>query len=332
MLYQLENVSVANTVTRRFVKFTMEPVRGITSGTDTSFCLLDDDYGINYGTVPGNLSTYTWPGQHGNSVSSVKLEPREIAFTGYAYYWLTDEEKRERRSERERIAREGLEKKKWLLDAVFTPLNEISVLFTFVKENEDGTKTRKQWKISGYPVSSVAYGQAVSENNSAFCKFTCSLLCNNPLFSGDSVTASVSRPGPTVTVTTRYPNAVPWGAVFRISVTSGSVLNPVVVVSHPFYQGYANVMHKMNVKMTLTAGDSLVINTIDGQRGVYKTWTDSSGTHKEDCLKYWDFDNKWVQLQGGDIIGLGVGNPDGGNVSLTVSMEQHVYSLEGFMI
>lgn len=331
MLYQLEDVSVVNLATRRYVEFSLQPERGMTR-TDTASCLLDDDYGVDYGTVPGNLSTYTWPGQHGNSVSSVKLEPREISFTGYVYYWLTDEEKRKSRPERETIAREGLEKKKWLLDAVFTPLNDVRVLFVFLKQNADGSETRKTWSISGYPTSSVVYGQTVSENNAYFCKIGCSLLCNNPLFVGDYEKLSVPRPGPTVTVTTKYPNAVPWGAVFSIVVTSGTAQNPVVVVNHPVSQGYANVMQKMTVKMTLTAGDHLVINTVEGKREVYRTWTDSSGSHKEDCLKYWDFDNEWVKVQSGDIIGFGVGNPDGGDVSLTVSMEQHVYSLEGFMI
>lgn len=287
---------------------------------DRADYLIDTDNGsIDWGEVQAKHNTFNFPTQIGSYISSSSLEDREISFFGYVLDTTTQD----------------LRRKKKVLSAFFNPLHDIEI-------------QAEGYSLFGKAQASVVYGNEYPENNTAFCKFMVSLLCNRPLWQTSrplSVNIAILQPNwkfPWVMVNQKgkgtifgkrkrallqqltNSGAIPVGAVITIHAL-GIVNNPELKL--------VETQEFIHINKTLSEGEDIVISTVDGER--YIRGRKDENSPWESYLEYLDLDSSWVQLPVGTVtIGFStfeseeVQDDTYKNMNINLAFHEKVFNLE----
>lgn len=296
-------------------------------GCDPSNMFLTQEGGIEFGSVSASHNTYSYPHQSGVSISSTDIQPRTISITGYACYLLTkDELNLVRTSGIENYAVSKIYEKKDVLNKLINPLDEVRV---YVGD----------FYIDGKPNNSVVYANTVNENNQAFCKFSLSIYCYDPMFrTKQRIETILSGSIPLF----RFPLVIPKnvgivmservsyhiliiqntgqievGAIIKI-VAKGSISGLEIenVITGEF----------IKVNKTLEAGEEILIDTNLGESRGIKGGTDGAYT---DYLKYWDYTNSWMQFPvGSSLLGYSVDDDKASLVNMSIYIVPKVAALK----
>lgn len=310
-----------------FTLMNKENGNSITFGqTTSSECLYKDD-GVDWGNAPATHSTFSYPSQLGEYISSTSVKGRDISIIGYVYYLPNEAEKANiEPSEMEQHCYNKMRKKKELLNNIVNP--------TQVVRLEIG-----DYYIEGKPSKSIIYGSDISSNNQYFCRFLITIFCNNPMFRKITLPNTVlkgSQPafrfplvltqnkGIIMGVRINYrliavenEGNVPTGGIIQIK-SNGTVVNPTLtnIVTGEF----------ITVNKTMVDGEIIEINTNDGnEKGIKGYLNDEELNY----FKYWDFDNTWIKFPiGTTIIGFSTEEGDESLLEITITMNPLKYALE----
>lgn len=282
---------------------------------------------IDWGSASAQHNTYNYPNQVGVSVSSTKINPRDIVIEGYVFYVLSSKEFWEiSRDEKELYCYDIIKSKKNNLSEVINPNDYVKLIVG-------------NYYIEGKPNSSIVYGKEDSDNNIYFCKFSFSLFCNNPMFKKNTITkTNIQSSTPIfhfpliipkyegITLSTREnylmlavenEGGVPIGGKIKLT-AKGNVLNPTL----------ENVLTGEVIKINkeMVEGEEIIINTVDGkERGI----TGYLNGVTRSYLQYWDFSNTWFKfLIGTTLIGYTTENASESYLDVVVEINPQKYSLE----
>lgn len=291
---------------------------------------VDDNYlwsQIDWGSVPAAHSTYSYPGQVGETISSTKLNTRDVTVTGFVFYVMKKDELAT--IPRKEWVSYGYERIK--LGKAF--LNEV------VNPNDFIRLTVGDYYIEGKPQSSVVYGKDDSTNNMYFCEFTFALMCANPMFKRISQTKTVlsgeipmfhfpwildDSKGYVMSARNAYSllnveneGNVPVGG--RITLEAlGDVVEPMVE--------NVETGEVIKVVKTMHRGEIVVIDTSDGKS---KGIRGGIGEPTENYFRYWSKDNTWFKFQQGiTMIGYSTGNSSDSLLQVTVEINPEKFNLE----
>lgn len=290
----------------------------VTFGQSPSFDVLYKSGGLDWGSPPATHNTYSYPGQVGDSISSTKINGRDISITGYVYYWLTQDEKSKFDYEsRLGYAYSKIEEKKEILNRLINP-NDVLRL------------TIGNYYIEGNPTSPIKYGATEDENNTYFCKFMIDIYCSNPMFKKTTVAKTtlsgriprfhfplVFKPHHGMLMSIRQ-NYLMLSVENEGNVSIGGKIiltcdNP---VKNPTIEN-VGTEETIRISKTLAKGETITINTSDGkERGI-------TGEYRgvvRNYFEFWDFNNTWFKFQPGITL-IGYSAEDGTETSLYVSIE-----------
>lgn len=310
-----------------FVLKNKENGKSITFGQTTDFeCLFKED-GLDWGNAPASHSTFSYPSQLGEYVSSTSIKGRNITIVGYVYYHMTDSEKHEiDPSDAERYCYERMNKKKENLNTIVNPTQTVRL--------EIG-----DYYIEGKPSNSIVYGSTRETNNEFFCSFMISIFCNNPMFRKIALPETFltgAKPGfkfplcfprdkgIIMGVRNTYhlialdnEGNVPTGGIIKIK-SKGLVKNPSI----------RNMMNgqKILINRTMVAGETIEINTNDGaEKGI----TGYLNGEELNYFKYWDFGNDWIKFDvGTNLVGFSTEEGNESLVDIEITMNPLKYALE----
>lgn len=287
-------------------------------GQSPSFDFLYKSDGLSWGSPPATHNTYSYPGQVGESISSTKINGRDISITGYVYYWLTQDEKAMfNRESRLGYAYSKIEEKKEFLNRLINPNDFIKL-------------TIGNYYIEGKPSNPVTYGDNEDENNTYFCKFMINIYCSNPMFKKTMVSKTtlsgriprfhfplVFRPDHGMLMSIRQ-NYLMLSVENEGNVSIGGkiILTAENPVKNPVIEN-VGTGETIRISKTLAKGEVVTINTTDGKdkgitgeyRGVVRNY-----------FEYWDFNNTWFKFQPGTSL-IGYSAEDGTETSLYVAIE-----------
>lgn len=298
-------------------------LRNMTSGKEVKFGkTVDCDYyyksgEIDWGSVPATHNRYSYPGQVGDSISSTKLNSRDISIEGWVSYVMSAQEiSNTPRVDRLSYGYKKIKERKAVLNEIINPNDIIRI--------EIG-----QYYIEGQPQASVIYGKEDDNNNEYFCKLGFSLLCNNPMFRKKTIAKSVTvgdtpmfhftwiipPEGYVMGVRNSYAMVivenegdVPVGGKITFK-ANGEVKNPSVEL--------ISTGETIKIMKTMHYGETIVINTKDGkERGVIG----GSEDDMQNYFRYWSFSNSWIQFPQGDSP-MGYRTENGAESLLTVSVD-----------
>lgn len=287
---------------------------------DKADYLIDTDNGsIDWGEIQAKHSTFNFPTQIGSYISSSSLEDRDISFFGYVLGGNMQD----------------LRRKKKALSAFFNPLHEIEI-------------QAAGYSLFGKAQANIVYGKEYPENNTAFCKFTVSLLCNRPLWQTSkplSVNIAVLQPGwkfPWVMVNEKGKGTI-FGkrrrALLQQLTNSGAIPVGVVITIHAL--GIVNnpelklveTQEFIHINKTLSEGEDIVISTVDGER--YIRGRKDENSPWESYLEYLDLDSSWLQLPVGTVtIGFSTFESEGvqddtyKNMNINLAFHEKIFNLE----
>lgn len=306
-----------NLTTKEKVKFGQSP----------TFDYLFQSGGVDWGTAPATHNGYSYPGQVGMTISSTKVNSRDISIEGWAFYWLTEDEKvTYGRESRVGYAYNKIKEKKALLDRVVNPIDFVRI-------------TIGSYYIEGKPSSPVKFGKDDAENNLYFCKFLIQIYCANPMFrknvlSRTTLSGKIPR--------FHFPLVFPKGRGIVMSIrqnylmlsveNEGSVaiggriiLEAKGTVKNPSVEN-VGTGETITVRKTLNPGETVVITTVDGkEKGIVGTYQGATGSY----FQYWDFENTWFKFQPGTSL-IGYSALEGTETALNVAIElsPEKYNLE----
>lgn len=287
---------------------------------DKADYLIDTDNGsIDWGEIQAKHSTFNFPTQIGSYISSSSLEDRDVSFFGYVLGGNMQD----------------LRRKKKVLSAFFNPLHEIEI-------------QAAGYSLFGKAQANIVYGKEYPENNTAFCKFTVSLLCNRPLWQTSkplSVNIAVLQPGwkfPWVMVNEKGKGTI-FGkrrrALLQQLTNSGAIPVGVVITIHAL--GIVNnpelklveTQEFIHINKTLSEGEDIVISTVDGER--YIRGRKDENSPWESYLEYLDLDSSWLQLPVGTAtIGFSTFESEGvqddtyKNMNINLAFHEKIFNLE----
>lgn len=287
---------------------------------DRADYLIDTDNGsIDWGEIQAKHSTFNFPTQIGSYISSSSLEDREVSFFGYVLGGNIQD----------------LRRKKRLLSAFFNPLHDIEI-------------QAAGYSLFGKAQANIVYGKEYPENNTAFCKFTISLLCNQPLWQTSkplSMNIAVLQPGwkfPWIMVNEKGKGTI-FGkrrrALLQQLTNSGATSVGAVITIHAL--GIVNnpelklveTQEFIHINKTLSEGEDIVISTVDGER--YICGRKDENSPWESYLEYLDLDSSWVQLPVGTVtIGFStfeseeVQDDTYKNMNINLAFHEKVFNLE----
>lgn len=287
---------------------------------DKADYLIDTDNGsIDWGEIQAKHSTFNFPTQIGSYISSSSLEDREVSFFGYVLGGNIQD----------------LRRKKRLLSAFFNPLHDIEI-------------QAAGYSLFGKAQANIVYGKEYPENNTAFCKFTISLLCNQPLWQTSkplSMNIAVLQPGwkfPWIMVNEKGKGTI-FGkrrrALLQQLTNSGATSVGAVITIHAL--GIVNnpelklveTQEFIHINKTLSEGEDIVISTVDGER--YIRGRKDENSPWESYLEYLDLDSSWVQLPVGTVtIGFStfeseeVQDDTYKNMNINLAFHEKVFNLE----
>lgn len=298
----------------------------VTFGQDLDCDYLYQSKGIDWGNASATHNTYNYPGQVGVSIYSSKINERDISITGWVYYVLSIEERKQMAYDSWlTYAYDKIKKKKDVLSSVFNPTDVVRI-------------TTGGYYIEGKPSASVKYSANEEENNVYFCKFYVSLYCSNPMFKKETI---VQKTMAGDTPAWHFPFILPpHGVVLgvrtdylilavenegnvaiggRIILTAkGEVVNPSIE--------NLETNEEIVIKKTMIAGEKIVITTTDGKdRGIIG----SIDGVEENYLRYWSFTNNWLKFpKGTSLIKYATENQSESKLDVLIELNPEKYNLE----
>ena len=312
---------------KKFEIKNMNTMKSATFGMDID-CdfVFPGDEGVDWGNVPVNHHTYNYPSQVGDSISSSKINNRDVSIIGYAYYMLNEDELNlYNRDQRDEYAYENIKKKKELLNNLINPQDFIRIIVG-------------DYYLEGKPSASPKYSPNESENNTYFCRFMIEIFCANPMFHKNTETITIlsgesggfhfpfiltpnkyimgTRVNYLMLLVNNEGNATIGGKI--ILEAKDTIVNPVIVNS--------TTGEEMRINKTMIAGEKIIVNTQDGEeRGIYGYTIEG----KLDYLKYWDFDNDWIKFeQGHNIINYSTENQSETMLDVSIELNPEKFGLE----
>lgn len=246
---------------------------------------------VDWGQVEGQHNAYRYYNQIGESIVSTSVNARPISIAG------------------------------WVVEDQGTLRERCDFLNNFISPVEDYELEYGNRKIGFRPDSSVIYGREYKENNQKLRKFLIQGTAPYPLFTGventqaefDTLKQSFRFPNnlgmnapvifglTTKTFSTEITNAGGFvtGIIARIRF-SGQVKNPCI--------RNLTTAEFLGVNRTFTAGETLEVCTIAGQKRITLIAEDETTTN---LIKYRDYRTVWIQLQPGvNVIAVTCEDPD----------------------
>lgn len=298
----------------------------VTFGQDLNCDYLYQSKGIDWGNASATHNTYNYPGQVGVSIYSSKINERDISITGWVYYVLSTEERKQMTHDSWlTYVYDKIKKKKDILSSIFNPTDVVRI-------------TTGGYYIEGKPSASVKYSASEEENNVYFCKFYVSLYCSNPMFKKETI---VQKTMAGDTPAWHFPFILPpYGVVLgvrtdylilavenegnvaiggRIILTAkGEVVNPSIE--------NLETNEKIVIKKTMAAGEKIIITTTDGKdRGIIG----SIDGVEENYLRYWSFTNNWLKFpKGTSLIKYATENQSESKLDVLIELNPEKYNLE----
>lgn len=261
----IDSVSLLNTVTQSRININQD---------DGEYWLKE----VDFGQVEGDIHTFKFINQPGETVYNIGLSPRQIQISGWVAAW--DEF--------------SVTRMKDLLNRTINPKHLMEAY-------------AKGKKIGFYPRTSVVYSPTYENNNELISQFLITGYCPYPLFTDEEDSNTL------VSYTTplwRFPWAIPSdGFIFGIRQPTliaevnnagdlpigyiiefkarGTVINPFLV----------DIGSQQFIKFNKTMSDGEVI-TVDTKEG-YRKVTGSVNGIESNYFKYRTFDSSWLQLETG---------------------------------
>lgn len=294
--------------------------------TTESECLYKED-GLDWGSAPATHSTFSYPSQLGEYISSTNIKGRDITITGYVYYLLSEQDKLLITPDK-------------YMDYCYSKMNE-------KKENLNKIINPTQYvriEIGGYyiegkPSRSIIYGKNVESNNEYFCSFMITIFCNNPMFRKITLPSTIltgtqpalkfplvftKETGIILGVRSNYrlialenEGNTPTGGIIRIT-SNGILKRPTIT----------NILtgESITINKTLQEGEVIEINTNDGNEKGIKGFIDDE---EFNYFKYWDFDNTWLKFPvGTSLIGFSLEEGNDTLMDIEIIMNPLKYALE----
>lgn len=241
---------------------------------------------VDWGTIKGTHHTYKYVNQVGVTVSGTSLETRPIQIEG----WVVAENQ---------LRMDTLKNR---LNSFVNPQDAIDLYYD-------------KYMIRFIPDETIKYATSSSENNDAFCKFSISGTCPNPLFTNAEENISIFA---TTTSMFHFPlimskSSSDKGVVFGngtnslianvfnegsvssgmriIFKASGKVVNPKLI--------NVNTQENFILNKTLVDEEEIEINTNIGEKSVKGKVGNASYSN---YYMYKDIDSQWLQLDVGDNL------------------------------
>ena len=296
-------------------------------GQDFDCDFIYEDGGLDWGNVPATHNTYNYPNQVGDSISSSKINNRDITITAYSFYILSEDEKIEvGRENWYKYCYEKIKEKNEILNRVINPLNYVRL-------------TIGDYYIEGKPSATPKYGTTVSDNNLYFCKFMISIFCANPMFKKITQTTSllsgdlgafffplfIPSYGKIMGVRNNYlmlevdnEGNAEIGGIITIT-AKGEVVNPVI-------ENF-NTGEQFRIYYTMQQGDIITINTSDGgEKGIWGTINGITSSF----IKYMSFSaSTWLKFKAGrTILVYSTDNQSEEELDIKVELNPQKYGLE----
>lgn len=241
---------------------------------------------VDWGTIRGTHHKYKYINQVGVTVTGTSLETRPITIEG----WIVASSP---------MRMDVLKRK---LNGFINPQDAIDLYYD-------------EYMIRFIPDETVKYAISESENNDAFCKFTITGTCPNPLFTNANESVSIFA---TTTPNFHFPLAIydsslEKGVVFGkrtdslianvfndgaiisgmriVFKANGTVVNPKLV--------NVNTQEQFVLNKTLVAEEEVEVNTNIGEKSIKGKIGSSSYSN---YYMYKDIDSSWLQLEVGDNL------------------------------
>lgn len=298
-----------------------------TFGQNISCDYLYKSDGLDWGSVTANHNTYNYPNQVGVSISSTKLNSRDIFIQGYVFYILSDEEKIGLNyKQMAEYAYGKIKEKKVMLNELVNPSDYLKIIIG-------------DYFIEGKPSSSIVYGNTEEDNNMYFCKFLISIFCANPMFKKNTIVETViqgSEPA------FHFPFSIPqnegiiFGTRFNylllsveneggVSVGGRIILEAKGDIENPTLEKLLTG-EKIKINKTLRYGEKIIIDTTDGKnRGVIGGFNEVYTNY----LRYWDFSNTWFKFDvGTTLVGYSTDDSSENLLDVVIELNPEKYALE----
>lgn len=302
---------------------TMEKVK---FGQEIDCDFLYKSGGIDWGNTTSTHNTYNYPNQVGVSISTSKINTRDVYITGYAFYVMSSEEmKNIPRSDWENYVYSKVKEKKKKINDIINPSDYVRIYVG-------------GYYLEGKPEASVKYSIEDSGNNNLFCQFNIQIYCNNPMFKKETIVKTVLSGD---TPVFHFPFIlVPDGIIMgtridylmlavenegNVAIGGKIILKSSGVVKNP---KITNVLtgETITVKKTMQAGERITINTVDGRdRGIIGYYNGVEQSY----LQYWSFDNTWFKfLKGTTLIGYETENQSETLLDVSIEINPEKFGLE----
>jgi hypothetical protein len=254
---------------------------------DATFLI--EDGSIDWGEVKTSHSTFSFPQQIGEFVSSTIISGRTVTIYGWVAGKTYDEVK----------------SKKSMLNRFITPLHE----YLIISDN---------YCITGKPDAQVKYSKEYTDNNDIICKFFISLFCANPVFElVEPVSTVIASVIPKFGFPLTFkPGGIILGAreTSLISSITNTGINQAGMVITFSSNGVVNNPKLINIgtqeflklNAVINVGDRIEVSTVNGSRYV-KAYIGGVEQSYYDAL---DLDSSWLQL-----------NPGVTNLSFTTELD-----------
>lgn len=281
-----------------------------------------------------SFSTYRVPFQIGVSLSGAEIGTRKPSITGYVVSRVHGREFLGKGwNEFLEAQLQDIEQKKYELNRVINPLQDIRIVVG-------------EYFIDGRPSNAVKFSSKEKENNEVLCMFTIDIDCFSPMFRLDkgkqTVLAKIQKKfrfpwvlkekGNIMGVLTnqKIVNVVnngdcDIGGIIKLEAVDGTVKNPTIF--------NVDTQEQFMIRLTLSEGDYLTINTRVGEESVIHHYADYFGTGKpkdENAIGYVLEGSSFLQFkQGSNLYGYSVEEGSEVFVNLTIEMDEQFFNLKG---
>lgn len=315
----IDEIVITNTYTNAALTFSKAPKNTYMLETD----------GIVWDATKATHSSYTNLTGVGDIITATKLEARSINITGRVCSPHTNKEIAEIydvTSKEEILAKklEEIEAAKVLLSQLINPTH-----FLRVSHND--------FYIDGKPTASVKFADKWKENNEIYCKFTFSLLCNDPMFhykTSSETPLSGTYHGFHFPLHIPKPRGMHFGEKIAYQLVNVNNSGDVTLggticvkakgtVNSPTFTNI-ETNESIHVHKTLSEGEIVKIDTVNR-----KISGSTDGEHYENYFRYWDFSNVWFQFDIGDtLFGFSTDDETFRNMDVWIEINRSYYSME----
>lgn len=289
---------------------------------------------IDWDAPSVSLNTYRVPFQIGVSLSGVELGTRKPSIVGYIVSNVDGRQFLGKSwNEYLEAQLEDIEQKKYELNKVITPLQDVRIIVG-------------DYYIDARPTSPIRFGDSEKENNEVLCLFTLDVNCLSPMF-------KLNKGKQTVLAQVQPKFRFPWilketgnimsvvsnqkiinvindgdcdiGGIIKIEAKSGAIENPKIF--------NVDTNESFMIILTLAKGDYLTINTIVGEESVIVHRANYLGTGKpkdENVIADVIEGSVFLQFrQGNNLYGYSVEQGEEIFVNVTIDMDEQFFNLKG---